>query len=127
MAGGFIIYGRANIKNEIFTSEIYYRHNKTNNYTVQITSNSSDFAMYGTIRFFVKANNVMYIIFRRYKIIHTKIFYHHELRKQVKHILPVEISNQYAILKLTNIKTINKVIKVGDYICNTPNLFHKIM
>jgi len=40
----FLIYGRANIKNEKFTSEIYFRHNKTNNYTVQII-NSSDFAM----------------------------------------------------------------------------------
>jgi len=31
----FLIYSRANIKNEKFTSEIYFRHNKTNNYTVQ--------------------------------------------------------------------------------------------
>jgi len=83
--------------------------------------------MYGTIKFFIKADNVMYIVFRKFTIIHTKIFYHQELRKQVKHILPVKIDDQYVLLNLINIKIINKVIKVGDYIYIAPNIFKKIM
>ncbi|KYN27562.1 hypothetical protein ALC57_03045 [Trachymyrmex cornetzi] len=128
LIGDYLIYGRAIIKDKTFTSEIYCRNNKTNSYTVQLISNSSDSVMYGTIRFFVRvANNIMYIVFRKFEIIHIKIFYHQALRKQVKHILPIEINiNQYILLNLMNIKSINKVIKVGDYVCNTPNLLNKV-
>ena len=63
--------------------------------------------MYGTIRFFIKANDTMYIVFRRFKVIHTEICTHQKLRKRVKHILPVEADNRNIMLDLINIKLIN--------------------
>lgn len=97
---------------------------KTNSHTVQINLNES--IMYGSIKFFIQVQEDLYIIIRHFTVEHTKIFYHTTTKKNIEHVVPIKNSDNLLLIKYDNIKLIMQLVRVGNYLCKTPNTIKKV-
>ena len=113
------IFSRAFIKNEIYISKAY-KEIKTNSFNVEILL-KNDVKILGSITFYFQtANNPIddfRFIIQQFSILHDKIFYQNECMVKVKHILPIEESNNYIVVNVKDIKYIRKLIRVRNYVC----------
>lgn len=119
------VYARSKINDIDYTSQIY-KSIKTNNYTVQVDY-FDDATTYGTIRFFYMDHLQLCFVLNVFAIEHCRIFSHDSLRESVDHILPVQETDNYVVIKMDSVKSISQLIRVGDFICKRPNLLNKIL
>lgn len=121
-----LIYGRAKIFSEIYTSERYTLL-KTNSYNVEFKIKNAESKQYGSIRlFFTKLDNVFFM-FRPLTVIHKNMFYHRDTKTKVNHILPIKEENYFYIVQIKDIDYMYKLVRVGNYICKTPHSMKTIM
>lgn len=128
-SGGFvydnlIIYARAKIFKEIYTS-LVYKTIKTNSYTVEIKKVNNS-CVYGMIKFFFESENELYFIIEKLKVEHSKMMSHINIRVAVKHILPVRECGKCLLIKLKDVTSIFQLVKVGNYVCKRPDKSKRI-
>lgn len=118
------IFKRANINNQIFTSEIYDERT-TDSFKVEIcTSDGKHQNSLGSVICFLEKHNDLYLMLRLMSVTHTKMFYDLNTRTQVEHILPVQeiVADHYSVIKVDMIQTIAKLFCVLEtYFCRRPN------
>lgn len=119
------IYKRAKVKNQIFTS-LLYKNVKSNTYTVSVTMNDGS-EIKGFIKFYFASENNQYIFLNVFRVEHDKIFTHKETQTSVEHILPIAEEYRPLIIQINDIKCINTLIKVRNFVCTRPNLLNKII
>jgi len=125
LAENVIVYSRARIKGEIFTSQCY-KSIRTANYIIKcIMPNNS--VLYGSIRFFVTDLTTIFCIIDPYSINHTKILFHIETRAKFNHIIPIKPGGPPLILRITDLHYISKILQIDDYICIIPKSLKKNM
>lgn len=120
---GFI-YARAKILGANYTSE-FYKITKTNSYTVQIDF-SNNITKYGAIRFFFESDE-LYFVIRSYNVDHSNLLCHEQSKEIVNHIIPITESNNFLLIKLSEVKAIFQLMGVGKYICRNQNTLKKIL
>lgn len=118
------MYFRAKINREVFTSSIYLRQKRRNNYTVCFGREAGE-KEYGEILSFVCSGNPVeeeskkFAFVKCFKIDHLKMFVHTESKFVIRHIIPIVESENVILVPLENI--VCKVIRVGNYVCLRPN------
>lgn len=126
--GNVLIYARATIYCQTYTSEIY-RKIKTNSYTVNVNLKDKS-NIYGSIRCFFEFKNNVYFILRHFLIEHVNIIYHRDTMMKVKHILPVKEvhdRHKFIIINSNDVNFIYKVVKIENFICKRPNVLTKVL
>lgn len=111
------IYTRAKIDNEIFTSKMY-KSTKTNSFTIKVSLiDGRNF--YGAIRFFFTKMNLspLSFVLDCFTVDHSKIFYHVGMQIKIEHVIYVKENETFIIIELAQVKSIEHVIKVDNYIC----------
>lgn len=115
------LYKRAVLNNEVFTSRIYSRQEKRNNYTVCF-SNQEGLKGYGEIVLFCEGScGKKNALVHKFEIEHLRTFRHIESGIVLKHIVPVRLSKTEIVISLDQIN--HKVIRVGTYVCLRPNSY----
>lgn len=118
------VYSKVSINGKKFASVIYARETRRNNFTVAVETGGSQ-QQYGEIKLFLKPKDrPLMAILNLFKINHLKMFVHKETKARVPHIIPVEASDTNVLI---SIDKMFKVIKVGRYICLSPNKFEIYM
>lgn len=113
------IYYRAVIKREIFTSRIYQRQKRRNNFTICYV-NSSGVKEFGQIKCFCESSdNQKLALVEPFSVDHLRVFSHSETNFVIKHIIPVIQTNRIDLIKLSAI--LFKVIRVSSFVVLRPN------
>lgn len=121
-----LIYGRARIFSEIYTSERYTLL-KTNSYSVEFKIKNAESKQYGSIRLFFKMLDNVFFMFRPLTVIHKKMFYHRNNKTKVNHILPIKEKNYFYVVQVKDIDYMYKLVRVGNCICKIPHSMKTIM
>lgn len=119
------IYARAQINEDIYTSQIY-KITRNNSSTVQVTFNNNT-NVYGTIRFFFQVDHNLYFIIQCLSVISPKIIVHKRSKLQVRHILPIEDTEEFVLINIRHTKSICNLIRIGNYICKYPNMLKQVL
>ena len=116
-----VVYYRAFIGREIFTSKVYLRQVKRNNFTVCFNQSSGVKAYGEVLVYFESASNIneKIALVKCFKIDHIRMFHHLEAQFVVQHIIPIKKSDVLQLVPLQNI--VCKVIRVGKFVCLRPN------
>ncbi|XP_034237158.1 uncharacterized protein LOC117642758 [Thrips palmi] len=109
---------------DFFTSESYTRQRKRCNYIIKFKTSESSWA-YGAIRYFISQSDGIFAVVKKFRIDHSRMFYIDNLRLAVKHILPIDVTEDIVLVKVNDIVT--KVIRVHDTICLNPNRYEKYL
>jgi len=121
------IYTRAKIDGEIFTSKIC-KSTKTNSFTIQV-SLIDERNFYGSIRFFFTKMNLsssLFFVLDCFTVDHSKMFYHIKMQIKIEHIIYVMENERFIIIELGQVKSIEHIIRVDNYICKRPNVIKQI-
>lgn len=114
------LYFRAKTRGQIFTTSIYTRQKKRNNYTVCYQLDEQK--VYGEIKlFFESPGNVKMAMLESFKVNHLRGFQQSDLGFVIKHIIPIEKTDVVHLIEIS--KILFKVIRVDNFICLRPNKF----
>lgn len=117
------IFLRAVKNRVIYTSAMYGRECKRNNYTVKF--NTPTVSGYGQIKYFFELDGNVHAVLDKFRIRHTAMFTHNASGARVNHIVPIERDpSDFNIIVNMN-EILEKVIRVGDYICYLPNKYER--
>lgn len=114
---------RADKNKVIYTSKLYGRECKRNNYTVKFKT--ATVSGYGQIKYFIVQGGKVCAVLDKFRIRHTAMFTHNASGARVNHIVPIErVPSDFNIV--VNIDDIlAKVIPVGNYVCYLPNKYER--
>lgn len=110
------VYSRVRKGQNVFTSLIYTREKKRNNYTVKFKTGAS--LGYGQINLFFLHNMEIFAAVEKFQIDHTKIFIHDASEARVKHIVPIAQCVRRNMMVINVKDIVAKVIRVGNFLCN---------
>lgn len=114
------VFGRAEIEKDVYTSLIYGRQKKRNNFSICFIRKSGGDKEYGEIKCFCESSTgVQTALVRPFQIEHLKMFTHNASMVVVTHIIPIKVTNELVLIPIENISF--KVIRVGDFVCLRPN------
>ena len=82
-----LIFSRAKIGRDVFTSEIYKKLSSENFHVMFQQGNATKYAV---IKYFAKTQSNLYVCLRLYKINHLEVFYNPQTRSSINHLIPVE-------------------------------------
>lgn len=115
------IYYRAVMNRQCYTSSIYTRQKKRNNFTICYT-NSLGQRCYGEVKLFcVCSNSKKMALITCFNVEHQRVFRHIETDSVITHIVPISHTDRIDMINVENI--VCKVIRVEDYVCFRPNKF----
>lgn len=118
------LYYRASTKQkEVYTSCIYQRQKKRNNFTICYL-NSNGQREFGEIKYFCECSEdptLRMALVSKFSVDHVRSFVHEETRMIVKHIIPIIMTGDICLVNLNQI--ISKVIRVNSYLCLQPNKY----
>jgi hypothetical protein len=116
-----IVYYRAVIKKEIYTSKVYNRQKKRNNYTVCFTYSGTK--SYGDILCFCESSDgqTKMVFVNTFQVEHMRTFIHPATNIVAKHIIPIKETDNVILLPVYSI--LFKVIRVSNFICIRPNTY----
>lgn len=114
-------YLRARIQGLVFTS-VNYKTISTNNYTVYIYLKDKT-KLFAKIRFFYFMEGEMGVLIEKLKIDRANMLVHTKTGILIDSVLPVLKSGnkEFKLLKISDIKIMNHVVEVDDFICKQPN------
>ncbi|KAK3926332.1 Lysine-rich arabinogalactan protein 18 [Frankliniella fusca] len=111
---------RAIIRHKKFTSSLYTRQKKRNNFTVCFLSSSSNQKAYGAMKYFCQsADNQKVALVERFDVDHLRTFCHEDSGIIIQHIIPIVPTKVIEAIDISAI--LFKVIRVGNYVCLRPN------
>lgn len=116
------LYYRALIRRQVYTTCMYTRQRKRNNYTIcyeSATAAGISSRSYGEIKYLCQAGDESLALVRKLSVDHLRTFSHAETGVVIKHIIPIKETDIVDVIDLKNI--ICKVIRVESYICIRPN------
>lgn len=120
ITGQIFVFYRARVHRDIFTSVVYVRQKRRNNYTV-CYKNSEDQKCYGEIQCFCECNDKKIALLSRFGIDHQRVFRHIATGTVISHIIPIKQTETIDLIALQSI--LFKVIRVGDFVCLRPNRY----
>lgn len=114
------LYQRAEVSSKVYTSKYYDSEKKRINSIVKFSHNNC--IKYGQILFFVESKSKPAVcVLREFRIQHLNILFHVESRYRVKNIVPVVDTELLVVCPIDSL--IQKLLKVGQYVCMIPNSF----
>lgn len=112
------VFTRAKRLKETFTSSMYLRQKKRNNFVVSWKNGTN----YGIIKYFFQINGVIYAAINeliKEPRLRTETPIHRQFKMYVFEIA-VSIRKSYS-LKFVNIEDLKKIFLINNYICILPN------
>ncbi|KAJ8669435.1 hypothetical protein QAD02_000694 [Eretmocerus hayati] len=119
------IHSRAEINGIKYDSKLH-KILKTDTSHVHIVKKDRE-ELYGIVESFINRDEDNFVHLRVLKIKHDEMIIHKASQAVVSHILPFEESPSEGLLDVTEISTINPLIKVGKFICKMPNHLRKVL
>lgn len=120
-----IIYSRAKLGYDTFTSSIHKWMNSENFYVMWTDSKGTN---YGKIQYFAQTKCDKLVVINLFTVDHTRVFYHEKTLKCIQQFVPVQTSNTLVSVKLSDIaSSIVKVGKISSYLYVRPNLYRFVM
>ena len=115
------LYRRISIGREIYSSKEHDKDMKRRNSYVEFTSNGKK--KFGRIVVFCASDETVLCLISVFRVIHSKFFFHKAALVRVKHIIPVEDTNEIVACYVKDV--VQKLIQVGNYLCIRPNTIEK--
>lgn len=120
-----IIYARAKLGYDNFTSEIYKALNSED---FNIMWNDQGVTKYGCIKYFAKCRADNFVVIRLFTVDHTSVFYHKNTLRCIEQFIPVEVSNCFVAVRFSDlVPNVVKVGKIGRYIYVRPHLYRFVL
>ena len=111
------VFYRALIRREIYTSLLYTRQKRRNNFTICYL-NSSQSRVFGEIKYFCKTVHDQMALVHKFNADHLRTFCHDDTQVVIKHIVPILPTGTMEIIDFSAI--LFKVIRVHNYVCLRP-------
>ncbi|KAJ8672322.1 hypothetical protein QAD02_003581 [Eretmocerus hayati] len=121
-----LIYKRVEINGISYTSKLH-KELKTDTSYVDIQLKKNPRHIYGVILLYVNKGDADFILLKKLKIKHGEMIRHDATGAVVEHILPFEESEDDIFINKEEIREINPVTRVKNYICKMPNHLRKIL
>ncbi|KAK3929686.1 LOW QUALITY PROTEIN: Halomucin [Frankliniella fusca] len=115
------VFYRAKVGNEVYTSIIYKRQKKRNNYTICYFNRTSQKEKYGEIKYICEARTSSVALVYQFDLDHLRCFTHTDSGLVMKHVIPTIPTDKIHIIHLNEIR--HKVIRICDYLCLRPNKY----
>ncbi|XP_075162231.1 uncharacterized protein LOC142234909 [Haematobia irritans] len=121
----FSYYSRCQIDKNIYTS-LLYKNTKTNNYTVQLIRKDGE-VLFGSINCFFTHFRQLYFFINLFDVNQQYAVKHLKTGAVVDHIIPISKTDCFRLIKLTDLKELNYVLKLKKHVCKMPNTLKCIM
>ncbi|KAK3929712.1 Lysine-rich arabinogalactan protein 18 [Frankliniella fusca] len=119
--GIYVLYQRAKVLYDNYTSRIYDNNRKRANSFVLFTGENGK-QKYGQVIIFVKSGqSLLLCLVRVYKILQKNLLFHKDTRYVIRHLLPVQETDDLIMIPVENL--MRKVLKVGMYVGFRPNTY----
>ena len=114
-------FGRVSVGRELYSSEEYEKDKKRNNSWVECVHGGRKH--FGRINVFCTLENRVLCFVSVLKVVHSKFFFHKASLIRLKHIIPVEPTEEIICCDVHDIK--RKLIQVGSFLCERPNVVER--
>ncbi|KAK3929596.1 CRISPR-associated endonuclease Cas9 [Frankliniella fusca] len=114
------IFARAKKGRYILTSKLYTREKKRGNFTIKYLSCGA--SGYADIKYCICYDGANFAVVDRLRINHIALFFIDSVGFSLTHIVPVERDPMETIV-LTLDEIVTKVMRVGDFVCLSPNRY----
>ncbi|KAE8740223.1 hypothetical protein FOCC_FOCC014275 [Frankliniella occidentalis] len=115
------VFYRAVFGKTVYTSYIYTRQKRRNNFTVCFT-NTPGAKDFGMVKCFLEdSENVKAAIVKKFSVEHTRVFCHDRTNTLISHVIPINETKEFVAVPIKNI--LYKVLRAGDFVCCRPNSY----
>ncbi|KAE8739088.1 hypothetical protein FOCC_FOCC015411 [Frankliniella occidentalis] len=115
------VFYRAVFGKTVYTSYIYTRQKRRNNFTVCFlnTSGGKDFGM---VKCYLEdSENLKVAIVKKLDVEHRRVFCHDTTNTLISHVIPTIETQEFVAVPIRNIMF--KVIRAGEFVCCRPNSY----
>lgn len=113
------VFHRCVIGREKFTSSMYTRQKKRNNYTVCFL-NAKGVKEFGEVSYYCEDTaSVKVAVAKVFAVDHSKVFCHDSTSTVVEHIIPIKETNKLVVVPVDRL--LFKTIRVEQFVCLRPN------
>lgn len=130
---GFVsvdIFGRAKLNNMVLTSQIYDDKLKRKNSFVKFKKSDTNFSLGEIMCFFYNKDSAleatpMQCLIREFSVVQYRYLFNVQHKVKINHIIPVAYTMNFTVVDVKNI--VMKLIKVENYLCETPNKYENAL